>query len=105
METGEEKKMVHNIETRQEQDGNWVAEVLSIPGLQVYGYSQEETLAEAGKLAAMLMGMDTGRNTLILGFYPGTIPDWAKAAGQPLANLHSSHAHLGPERSYSYPQT
>ncbi len=92
MDMCEENNMVYNVETRQEQDGNWVAKVLSVPGLQVYGYSLEETLAEAGKLAAMLMETVTPRSTLILGFYPGTIPGSAPVAGRPLPGLHNNHA-------------
>ena len=66
--------MVFNIATRKERDGNWVAEVLSVPGLQVFGPTQDATRTEAGKLAAILTDSGNRRTTLILGFYPGTIP-------------------------------
>jgi hypothetical protein len=73
--------MVCQIETSREPDGCWVAKVPALPGLQIYGHSQVETLATAGKLNAMLLpkvGPQGQGNHRILAFYPGRVPDSAR---------------------------
>jgi predicted RNase H-like HicB family nuclease len=75
--------MVCHIETSREPDGRWVAKVPALEGLQIYGYSQEETLAEARKVSAMLLYGGNRRDQRILVFYPGRLPDSAGSAGQP----------------------
>ncbi len=39
------------IELEQENDGRWVAEVVDLPGVLVYGQSREEALAKVEALA------------------------------------------------------
>jgi predicted RNase H-like HicB family nuclease len=39
------------IETEQETDGRWIAEVMELPGALVYGDSQEEAIAKVQALA------------------------------------------------------
>ncbi len=39
------------IETEQEEDGRWIAEVLEIPGALVYGASQQQAIAQVKALA------------------------------------------------------
>jgi hypothetical protein len=72
--------MVYHIETSREPDGRWVTKIPALEGLQVYGYSQEETLLAARKLSAMLLYQDSRSDERILVFYPGRAPDSALAA-------------------------
>ncbi|MGA2982667.1 MAG: hypothetical protein ABSG32_02565 [Terriglobia bacterium] len=70
--------MVCQIETSREPDGYWIAKVPALPGLQIYGHSQVETLATANRLNAMLLskgGRQGQSNQRILVFYPGRVPD------------------------------
>ena len=39
------------IESEQEEDGLWLAEVLELPGVMVYGKTRQEALAKAQALA------------------------------------------------------
>jgi len=39
------------IETEQEEDGRWIAEVLEIPGVLVYGDHDEQAIARVQALA------------------------------------------------------
>jgi predicted RNase H-like HicB family nuclease len=43
--------MILRVETVQEEDGRWMAEVLELPGVMAYGNSREEALAKAQALA------------------------------------------------------
>jgi predicted RNase H-like HicB family nuclease len=43
------------IETEQEEDGRWIAEVLGIPGVLVYGVSRSEAMVKASALALRVM--------------------------------------------------
>lgn len=43
--------MVLTVETEQEEDGRWIAEVRELPGVIVYGSSTEEAVAKAKALA------------------------------------------------------
>ena len=43
--------MILRVETEQEEDGRWMAEVLELPGVMAYGKSREEALAKAQALA------------------------------------------------------
>ena len=43
--------MDYTIETEQEEDGRWIAEVINLPGVMVYGVSREEAMAKAQALA------------------------------------------------------
>ena len=73
--------MVLNIETNRKPDGQWIAEVPVLPGLQVYEHSQEAALASARRLIAILLYRGE-ENQRILAFYPGRIPDSAAVAMQ-----------------------
>jgi len=43
--------MTFTVEYEQEEDGRWIAEVMELPGVMVYGASREEALAKAQALA------------------------------------------------------
>ena len=43
--------MPFKIEIEQEEDGRWIAEVLGLPGVMVYGRSQDEAKAKVQALA------------------------------------------------------
>ncbi len=43
--------MTFTVEYEQEEDGRWLAEVLELPGVMVYGATREEALAKAQALA------------------------------------------------------
>jgi predicted RNase H-like HicB family nuclease len=42
--------MTFTVEYEQEEDGRWIAEVLELPGVMVYGATREEALAKAQAL-------------------------------------------------------
>lgn len=44
------------IETEQEDDGRWIAEVLEIPGVLVYGETQPQAIAQVQTLALRVVG-------------------------------------------------
>jgi predicted RNase H-like HicB family nuclease len=48
------------IETEQEVDGRWIAEVPELPGVLAYGATQEEAAANAEALALRVMGERRG---------------------------------------------
>jgi predicted RNase H-like HicB family nuclease len=43
--------MTFTVDYEQEVDGRWIAEVLELPGVMVYGATREEALAKAQALA------------------------------------------------------
>ena len=43
--------MNFTIDMEQEKDGRWIAEVLELPGVMVYGQSREEAAAKVQALA------------------------------------------------------
>jgi predicted RNase H-like HicB family nuclease len=43
--------MTFTVGYEQEEDGRWIAEVLELPGVMVYGATREEALAKAQALA------------------------------------------------------
>jgi len=43
--------MKFTIETEQEEDGRWIAEVTELPGVMKYGESRESAIAQAEALA------------------------------------------------------
>ena len=43
--------MVFKVETEQESDGRWIAEVVELPGVLAYGVSQQDALARVQALA------------------------------------------------------
>jgi predicted RNase H-like HicB family nuclease len=47
--------MTFTVEYEQEEDGRWIAEVMELPGVMVYGQSREEALAKAQALALRVL--------------------------------------------------
>ena len=47
------------IETEQESDGRWIAEVMEIPGVMVYGSTTNEAVAQAQALALRVLAQRT----------------------------------------------
>lgn len=43
--------MIFTVDYEQEEDGRWIAEVLELPGVMVYGATKEEALSKAQALA------------------------------------------------------
>jgi len=43
------------IETEQESDGRWIAEIPALPGVLVYGASRDEAVARAQALALRVL--------------------------------------------------
>ena len=43
--------MRYTVETEQESDGRWIAEIVEIPGVMKYGSSREEAIGQAEALA------------------------------------------------------
>jgi len=72
--------MSQNIETSREPDGRWAARVASVPGLTAFGNTEEESLALARDLASILAEGRSRSRPVILGFYPGRIPEHASLA-------------------------
>lgn len=47
--------MQFTIETEQESDGRWLAEVIEIPGVMQYGATREDAIRQAEALALRVM--------------------------------------------------
>ena len=47
--------MQFTIETEQEADGRWIAEVIEIPGVMKYGQDREHAIRQAEALALRIM--------------------------------------------------
>lgn len=47
--------MTLSIETEREEDGRWIAEVLSLPGVLAYGATETEARAKAQALALRVL--------------------------------------------------
>ena len=47
--------LTFTIETEQEEDGRWIAEVMEIPGALVYGSTTEDAIAKAQALALRVL--------------------------------------------------
>jgi len=45
------QKMTYTIESEQETDGRWLAEVIEMPGVLTYGQSEQDAIAKAEALA------------------------------------------------------
>ena len=52
--------LTFTIETEQEGDGRWIAEVLEIPGAMVYGTTTHDAIAKAQALALRVLAKRTG---------------------------------------------
>lgn len=44
-----------SVEVEQEEDGRWIAEVVDLPGVMVYGKTLEEAVAKAKVLALRVL--------------------------------------------------
>jgi len=60
----------YTIETEQETDGQWIAEITQLPGVMVYGSSAEEAQAKAEALAFRVLAeeIEEGQKTGPIGF-------------------------------------
>jgi predicted RNase H-like HicB family nuclease len=47
--------MSFTIETEQEEDGRWIAEVIELPGVLAYGSTQREAIAQVEALALRVL--------------------------------------------------
>ena len=47
--------MILNVETEQEEDGRWLAEVRQIPGALAYGSTRQEAISKAEALALRVL--------------------------------------------------
>jgi predicted RNase H-like HicB family nuclease len=47
--------MKFTIETEQEEDGRWIAEILELPGVMKYGRTKESALAQVEALALRVL--------------------------------------------------
>jgi predicted RNase H-like HicB family nuclease len=52
--------MKFTVESEQEEDGRWLAEVLELPGVMVYGQTKQEALAKAQALALRVLAERLG---------------------------------------------
>lgn len=58
-----------NVETEQEDDGRWIAEITAIPGALAYGATRAEAVARAEALALRVLAdrLENGETTPELG--------------------------------------
>ena len=47
--------MKYNIEYEQEEDGRWLAEVIELPGVMVYGRTPDEAITKVQALALRVL--------------------------------------------------
>ena len=61
---------VFTIETEQETEGRWVAEVLELPGVMAYGESVDKARAKVGALAFRVLAdeLEENQNTSFASF-------------------------------------
>lgn len=52
----------YTIETEQETDGRYIAEVMELPGVMVYGKSEDEARSKAGALALRVLADEIEQN-------------------------------------------
>ncbi|MCY7393663.1 MAG: type II toxin-antitoxin system HicB family antitoxin [Leptolyngbyaceae cyanobacterium CAN_BIN12] len=55
------------IETEQEEDGRWIAEVLEIPGVLAYGENQQQAIAHVQALALRVIADKLEHGEMALG--------------------------------------
>ncbi|PZV08228.1 MAG: HicB family protein [Leptolyngbya sp.] len=55
------------IETEQEEDGRWIAEVLEIPGVLAYGENQQQAIAHVQALALRVIAEKLEHGEMALG--------------------------------------
>lgn len=51
----ERESMFFTLETEQETDGRWIAEIIELPGVIKYGCTREDAMAQAEALALRVM--------------------------------------------------
>ena len=56
--------MNYTIEVEQEEDGRWIAEVVDLPGVMVYGQTVEEAITQVQALALRILAdnLENGKN-------------------------------------------
>ena len=59
--------MQFTIETEQEEDGRWIAEVVELPGVMKYAASREAAIAQAEALALRVLAERIEAGEQILG--------------------------------------
>lgn len=47
--------IVYRVETERETDGRWIAEIVDVPGVMVYGATEKEAVALAQALALRVL--------------------------------------------------
>lgn len=52
-------QVAHRFEFDREADGRWIAEVIDLPGVLVYGDSREDAMRKAAALARVVEGTKT----------------------------------------------
>jgi predicted RNase H-like HicB family nuclease len=52
-------QVAHRFEFDSEADGRWIAEVIDLPGVLVYGDSREDAMRKAAALARVVEGTKT----------------------------------------------
>ena len=55
------------VETEQEEDGRWIAEILEIPGVLVYGETRQQAIAYVQALALRVMADKLEHGEMMLG--------------------------------------
>ncbi|WP_008316810.1 type II toxin-antitoxin system HicB family antitoxin [Leptolyngbya sp. PCC 6406] len=55
------------VETEQEEDGRWIAEVLEIPGVLVYSDTQPQAIAHVQALALRVIADKLEHDEMVLG--------------------------------------
>lgn len=55
------------IETEQEEDGRWIAEILEIPGALVYGDSQQQAIVNVQALALRVIAEKLEHGEIVQG--------------------------------------
>ncbi len=66
--------MQFNIEHEQEEDERWIAEVLELPGVLVYGATRQEATAKAEALALRVIA-DQNESVKPLAIFDGLFTD------------------------------
>jgi len=51
-----------SIETEQEVDGRWIAEIPEVPGAQAYGRTEQEAISKASAIALRTLADDVERS-------------------------------------------
>ena len=57
--------MAFKIELEQEEDGRWIAEVVDLPGVVVYGKTPEEAQAQALALRTLADRLENGESETV----------------------------------------